>query len=122
MKIAEIGFVVYPVTSLAKARPFYEDVLGLKPTMVHEGNGRGWVEYDIGGGTLALGSGTNRFKPGSGGGCVALEVENFDEAVAHLRTSGATFTVEPTETPVCHLAGVSDPDGNTLIVHHRKPR
>lgn len=121
MKIAEIGFVVYPVTSLDKARPFYEGVLGLQPTVVHEGGGMGWVEYDIATGTLAIGSGSP-LQPNPGGGTVALEVEDFEDSVAHLRASGIKFVMEPMETPVCHLAGVSDPDGNTLIVHHRKPR
>ena len=55
MKIKEIGFTVYPVSSLATARPFYEGVLRLASTLVHEGNGMGWVEYDVAAGTLAIG-------------------------------------------------------------------
>ena len=27
----------------------------------------------------------------------------------------------PFETPVCHMVMVSDPDGNTVIIHKRKP-
>lgn len=122
MKIKEIGFVVYPVTSLAKARPFYEGVLGLTPPVVHESGGMGWVEYDIASGTLAIGAGALQFAPSSGGGCVALEVEDFEASVAGLREKGVKFTVEPMETPVCHLAGFSDPDGNSLMLHRRKAK
>lgn len=122
MKIAEIGFTVYPVTSLAKARPFYEGTLGLTPTLVYENEKMGWVEYEIAGGTLAIGAGASRFGPSPGGGCVALEVEDFEESVAQLREKGVKFNLEPMETSVCHLAGFPDPDGNSLILHHRKPR
>ena len=122
MKIREIGFVVYPVTSLEKARPFYENVLGLVPTVVHEGGGMGWVEYDIASGTLAIGAGSPQFQPSAGGGCAALEVEDFEESVARLRGHSVNFVIEPMETPVCYMAGFSDPDGNTLMLHRRKAK
>lgn len=28
--------------------------------------------------------------------------------------------VEPMESPVCHMAVVSDPDGNSVTIHRRK--
>ena len=34
LKVTEIAFSCYPVTDMARARKFYEGVLGLKPTMV----------------------------------------------------------------------------------------
>jgi catechol 2,3-dioxygenase-like lactoylglutathione lyase family enzyme len=34
LKVSEIAFSCYPVTNMARARKFYEDVLGLKPTMI----------------------------------------------------------------------------------------
>ena len=58
IQIAEIAFSCYPVTDMARARKFYEDVLGLKPTMiVGEPGGMQWTEYDIANGTLSLGCG-----------------------------------------------------------------
>ena len=36
LKVIEFAFTCYPVTDMARARAFYEGVLGLKPTMVHE--------------------------------------------------------------------------------------
>ena len=34
LKVTEIAFSCYPVKDMARARKFYEGVLGLKPTMV----------------------------------------------------------------------------------------
>ena len=34
LKITEIAFSCYAVTNMARARKFYEEVLGLKPTTV----------------------------------------------------------------------------------------
>ncbi len=30
------------------------------------------------------------------------------------------IVVEPTENPVCHIVIVSDPDGNSVMIHKRK--
>ena len=72
-------------------------------------------------GTLSIGAGAPLFKPASGGGVVALEVDDFAAAVSRLREHGVRFMAEPHETPVCHLATVADPDGNLIIIHKRKP-
>src|SRR4051812_35577125 len=54
MKIKEFAFVAYPVTDLARARKFYEGVLGLAPS--HEPKGEvQWVEYEVGPHTLGIG-------------------------------------------------------------------
>jgi catechol 2,3-dioxygenase-like lactoylglutathione lyase family enzyme len=48
------------VTDLARARKFYEGMLGLKPTCHVQGRPSSgyvtWVEYDLGGGTLGIGT------------------------------------------------------------------
>ena len=50
-----------------------------------------------------------------------LEVEeDFDAAIATLKQNNVKFRMEPMETPVCHMAMVFDPDGNTLCIHKRK--
>ena len=120
MKILEIAFSTYPVTDMARARAFYEGVLGLTPTMDHDlGEGGHWVEYDIGTGTLGLGRYPG-WNPTKDGCTVGLEVENFEEAVGHLKSAGTPVTMGPMETPVCHMIMVSDPDGNPLCIHKRK--
>jgi predicted enzyme related to lactoylglutathione lyase len=80
----------------------------------------GWVEYEIGPGTLAIGSGSEHFKPSANGGSVALEMEDFEAATRELKESGCKFVIEPTEFPGCHMAAVLDPDGNTIGIHKRK--
>lgn len=120
MRAIEIAFTVYPVTDLERARRFYEGALGLVVSHRFGDEVNGMIEYDIGPGTLAIGAGAPQFKPSAGGGCAAIEFDDFDAAINSLRRSGATFLAEPHETPVCHIAVVSDPDGNTLIIHKRK--
>ena len=80
-----------------------------------------WIEYDIGPGTLGIGS-SPRWLPSQDGPSVALEVEDFEVAVATLREHSVPTIVGPMETPVCHMATVRDPDGNKLTLHSRKNR
>ena len=120
LKITEIAFSCYPVTDMARARKFYEDVLGLKPTMVHGNPGEmQWTEYDIANGTLSLGAGAPDWKPTATGCSVGLEVEDFDAAIAHLKANGVKFKMEPFPTPVCHMAFIFDTEGNLICIHKR---
>ncbi len=119
LKVTEIAFSCYAVTDMARARDFYESVLGLKPTTVHDSEHGQWVEYEFGPYALALGS-SPMFKPSPDGCSVALEVDNFDDAIAHLRAHNVKFRIEPMPTPVCHMAMIFDPDGNTICIHKRK--
>jgi len=123
MKITEIAFSCYPVTDMARARKFYEGTLGLTPTMtVGEPGGMQWTEYDIGHGTLSLGAGAPNWQPRSDGCSIGLEVEDFDAAIAHLKSNGVKFKMEPFPTPVCHMAMISDPDSNTICIHKRNAK
>jgi len=119
MNIHEIAFSCYPVTDMAKARTFYEGVLGLKPTMDHQMEGGHWVEYDLGSGTLAIGVAPGML-PSRDGCSVALEVDNFDMAISELKQANVEFSFGPLETPVCHMAFVRDPGGNSIGIHRRK--
>lgn len=120
MKITEIAFSSYPVTDIVRSRAFYEGVLKLTPGMITDSGGGKWVEYEIGPHTLGIGQAPG-WKPSTDGCTVALEVENFDEAVATLKAANTPFRMGPFETPVCHMAMVTDPDDNTIIIHKRKP-
>jgi predicted enzyme related to lactoylglutathione lyase len=120
LKVSEIAFSTYPVTDMARAKAFYEGVLGLVPTMDHDmGDAGHWVEYDIASGTLGLGRYPG-WQPSKDGCTVGLEVENFDEAVEHLKAAGTPVSMGPFETPVCHMIMITDPDGNPLCIHKRK--
>lgn len=121
--VSEIAFTGYPVTDIARARGFYEGVLRFKPTVQFEHEGKHWIEYDIGPATLAISNmSAGQWKPSADGPAVALEVADFDAAVAALRAAGVRFVVEPLDSGVCRMAFFLDPDGNSLGIHKRQPR
>src|SRR5258707_11142158 len=109
MNVVEIAFSVYPVTDLKRARAFYEGTLGLKAAAAYEGNGTGWVEYEIGPSVLAIGAGSERFKPSANGGSGPLEGEDFGAAAKELKEGGSPFATQPTQLPGCRMATVLDP-------------
>ncbi len=121
LKVIEFAFTGYSVTDMPRARAFYENVLNLIPGTVFDHDGKSWVEYEIGPHTLAITNMSEEWKPSKDGGGVALEVEDFDASIAWLREKGADIYVEPNESPVCHMALITDPDGNSICIHTRKP-
>jgi predicted enzyme related to lactoylglutathione lyase len=118
MKIKNIAFVGIPVTEMKRARKFYEDVLDLK--IADQMMGGQWIEYAVGDDTLAIANVGEQWTPSDEGTAAAFEVENFDEAIKHLKDRQVPFAAEPFETPCCHMAVVQDPDGNKLIIHKLK--
>ena len=118
LKVIELAFCCYAVTDMKRARDFYEGVLGLKPTTVTDSEHGQWTEYEFGPYALAIGSAPG-FKPSPDGCTAALEVENFDDAIAQLRAKNVKFRIEPMATPVCRMAMIFDPDGNTICIHKR---
>jgi predicted enzyme related to lactoylglutathione lyase len=119
IRYKEIAFVAYPVTDIARARKFYEGVLGLKPNAPVKSEDQQWIEYDIGSGTLGIGC-SKQWLPSQDGASAALEVEDFDAAVATLREHNVPMIIGPLDLPSCQMATVRDPDGNKLTLHRRK--
>ena len=120
IRYKEIAFVAYAVTRMARSRRFYEKVLGLKPNGFSSGKMKSmWMEYDIGPGTLAIGV-SGEFKPSKQGTSAALEVADFDAAIAHLRKRRIKFIIGPEDFPGCRMVMFRDPDGNKLALHQRK--
>ena len=101
IKITELAFCCYAVTDIPRARRFYEEVLGLKPTTVFGSN---WVEYEFGPYAVSIGC-SPEFRPSPDGCAAALEVEDFDDAIAQLKQHNTKFRMEPMDTPVCHGDG-----------------
>ncbi len=119
--VKEIAFTAYPCTDVARARSFYEQVLNLKVSVQFEHEGKHWIEYDIGASTLAVSNmAADKWKPSADGPSAALEMEDFDAAIAVLRKAGTSFLIEPMDSGVCRMAIVADPDGNSLVIHKRK--
>jgi catechol 2,3-dioxygenase-like lactoylglutathione lyase family enzyme len=92
MKVIELAFCCYAVTDMKRSRNFYEGVLNLKPTTVTDTEHGQWTEYEFGPYALAIGCAA--FKPSPDGGSAALEVENFDAAIAHLKKRDVKFRIE----------------------------
>lgn len=115
MAVSGIAFVMYPVTDMARSQKFYEEVLGLKPSGL---SSPAWVEFDIAGGTFGIGNFEQVGKPGTAQS-LALEVEDMDAFRARLAEKGYDVPA-PFETPVCFISGISDPDGNQVVLHQLK--
>ncbi len=119
--LKELAFIGYPVTNFISARKFYGEILGLKETGSFEHEGElGWLEYDLAGQTLALAKASEQWKPDPNGGGACLEVEDLDAAIAHLQKHQASIVMEIQDYPICRMALVADPDGNTIALHQRK--
>ena len=123
MKIKEIAFTAYAVNDMAKSRAFYEGVLGLKPNDEFDGTGNpDWVEYNIGAGTLGLGHAPDMWKPSEDGASAALEVEDFDEALALVKEKNVPVHMGPHDFPSCRMIVIFDPDRNKITLHQRKKK
>ena len=121
--IKELAFVGYAVHDIAAARRFYGRILGLNEGMVFEHEGEAaWVEFEIPGGqTLAITRASDQWQPSRHGGGACLEVADLDAAVASIENAGGVIAMSIQDFPVCRLALVADPSGNTIALHQKKP-
>lgn len=110
-----VAFTWLPITDVARARHFYEEVLGLKPGSHGGAGGMVWLEYDLpGGGCVALFSGAPGTAPG---GTIAFDVADLDADIARLRGLRVAFDADVIASPVCRMIPLRDPDGNRLMLH-----
>jgi predicted enzyme related to lactoylglutathione lyase len=115
--ITSIAFTVYPVSSMERARAFYEHTLGLHVGYHYRDR---WVEYDIAGSTFAITTTEMGHTPGVKGAVVAFEVSDFEAFVHKMKERAVSFVTEAFDTPVCRMAVIEDPDGNHITIHKRK--
>ena len=124
MNIEEIAFVAYAVTDVARARAFYENILGLKPAQVMvKDNQNAFIEYWIGKNSehcLVIGAGSPMFKPGKTGATAALEVEDFAAAMKRIEEHQVKTLMPRYDGPACSMILIEDPDGNQIAIHKRK--
>jgi predicted enzyme related to lactoylglutathione lyase len=121
--IKEAAFTGYPSTNLARTRKFYGEVLGLPEGRVFEQNGvPSWVEFSIPGGhTVAIATASDQWQPNANGGGLCFEVEDLDAAVEKVQSAGVVLMLPIQDYPICRMALISDPDGNTVALHQKKP-
>lgn len=118
----KVAFTMLPVVDSARARTFYEEVLGLTRGLASPDGV--WTEYDLpGGGCLAL---FRHPDPKSarvpGGGSVALEVADLDALNERLRAAGVVYQGEMIHGPHCRMSNILDSEGNGIILHQLQPK
>jgi catechol 2,3-dioxygenase-like lactoylglutathione lyase family enzyme len=114
IEVERVDFVSVPTRDVSRARRFYAEVLGLRPSTNNPD------EFETANLTLALwqpeADGVP-FTPNTAG--IALRVGDVEAAVDRLRAAGVEFIGETLDTGVCLMGFFYDPDGNVLILHRR---
>lgn len=117
IQVKELAFVFHPVTDVARARKFYEGLLGLKTGMqVEFAPGKWWIEYDIAGQALAI---TNAM-PGKPAAALALEVADLTSALTAVQAAQYKVVTELAAFGNCRMFQVADADGNEITLHSRQ--
>ena len=118
MAVERIDFVAVPTLDQARSVEFYEDTLGLER---NPNSSDRWVEFETGNLTLAIlpheYTGRSEFVPSSAP--IALRVADLAETRQRLEDAGVEFHAETIDSGVCFIAPFTDPDGNSLMLHHR---
>lgn len=118
--IKDIAFTGYPVANIAKARAFYEGILGLVPSEEYPATDESaWIEYNIGSSTLAIGC-MDSWPPMKGGPTAALEVDDISKMIIMLKERNVPFHTEQMDFPSCSMAIIKDPDENLVTLHQKK--
>jgi predicted enzyme related to lactoylglutathione lyase len=115
--LQKVAFTMFPVQDAARARAFYENLLGLTRGLASPDGV--WTEYDLpGGGCLALFRHPDPgFARGPGGASVAFEVADLDEINRHLTAAGVSYRGGMIHGPHCRMSNILDSEGNAIILH-----
>jgi len=118
IEVTRIDYIRVPVDDIEAAKRFYGEVLGL-PRNEHLDHDD-WIEYEASNVTLAVMTPETHdyaFAP-LPAATIALGVPDVAEAKRQLEAAGVAVG-EMWDSGVCHGAGVSDPAGNRILLHHR---
>jgi predicted enzyme related to lactoylglutathione lyase len=116
--VSGVDFIAVPTRDFDKAAEFYGDVLGLERSK--QWGNMPAQEFETGSLTIAVMQSDAfgiEFEPHSLP--IALHVDDVEAARAQLEAQGVTFLADTMDSGVCHMAHFKDPDGNTLMLHHR---
>jgi predicted enzyme related to lactoylglutathione lyase len=113
-----VDFIGVPTQDQERAVRFYGEVLGLER---NPNSSDRWVEFEASNLTIAIlpheYTGRSEFAPSTAP--IALRVPDVAEARSRLEAAGVEFPLETIDSGVCHIAPFADPDGNSLMLHHR---
>jgi predicted enzyme related to lactoylglutathione lyase len=117
-EVERTDFIGVNVKDRERAGAFYGQTLGLgrNPNSSDE-----WPEFEAGNVGFVLSTpeqkGGGEYRPDYS---IALRVADVAESMDRLQQRGVDFEFpEVYDSGVCHMAFFSDPDGNSLILHHR---
>ena len=118
MRVTGVDFITVPTRDFEQADKFYGDVLGLERS-------KRWGEMPAG--EFETGSLTITVMQSDAFGIeferhshpIALHVDDVEVARGELEANGVEFVADTMDSGVCHMAHFKDPDGNTLMLHHR---
>lgn len=116
--VTHTDFVTVPTRDYDAAAEFYGEVLGL-PFSKRWGEMPAG-EFETGNLTIAvMQSDAFGIEFAPHGHPIALRVDDVEAARAQLESQGIEFRADTMDSGVCHMAIFADPDGNTLMLHHR---
>ncbi len=110
-----LDFIGIPSRDAERSRAFYVETLGLRPD---EG---GRFEVWVGDTCFGIWEPEKmgmEFAPQKNAH-PALHVDDVAATRAELEAKGVEFAGETFDTGVCHMALLTDPDGNDLMLHNR---
>jgi predicted enzyme related to lactoylglutathione lyase len=109
----------YMVKDMKRAKAFYMNSLGMKPSLEI---GDDFVEFDLGdGSTFGLWNPKAMGWEWERGYGIMFAVDDAAAAVAELRAHGIEIA-NADEHPPCFMAMGTDTEGNQLIIHQRKKK
>jgi catechol 2,3-dioxygenase-like lactoylglutathione lyase family enzyme len=117
-EIERTDFIGVNIRDRSRASEFYGETLGLEQNPLASDDWPEFVADNVG---VVLSTpeqkGGSEYRPDYG---IALRVADVAQTMARLQSAGVEFEFpEPYDSGVCHMAFFSDPDGNSLILHHR---
>ena len=118
LNVTGVDFICVPTRDYDAAAKFYGDVLGL-PFSKRWGDMPAG-EFETGTLTIAVMQSDAfglDFEPHTHP--IALHVDDVEAARAELEAKGVEFAADTMDSGVCHMAHFSDPDGNSIMFHHR---
>ncbi len=115
-----VNWFEIPVTDLARAKTFYEAILGLEIAETEMGPKKmGWFPMEMGGagaaGTLVEGDG---YKPSHDGSLVYIHVDKIDPTLEAINSAGGKTLMSRMEIGEHgSIATFEDTEGNRVALH-----
>ena len=116
--ITRVDFVSLPTRDLERAVTFYGETLGLHRSVYRPE--RHHAEFETGNLTInIMNAEAMGLEHAVSRNAFALHVDDVAAARSELEARGVEFQGDTFDTSVCHMAFFADPDGNSLMLHHR---